>query len=271
MSNLYVIDKERRNSPRDISNANEEHSEKRVSNEATISVERLSLIINTKIEEQHKLWDMLSARDSNKLALMKLSFGVFSVFITGVLAILSFAPDSISLLKSYEFITLFCLAVIGMAMINLALIKNIISLKHSRILFLRQINCLRHSVDSCHFALVYGRFPRNKEELMSCDSAFFIAIEKHRKLPIDNDQFRSFHKRVFESSDNYTIGVVAVLTIILGLIPPAYLLTTGNSNIIGIIAALCVVVYVGVILRVNRSSKEALDYALEFNKFDECE
>lgn len=220
---LYVIENERRNIPKCHPNAvNKNKGVERADTENEISVNKLDTIITCKSREQEKLWDMLAQRDANKIMFIKLSFGVFSLFVTGMLAILSLVGDAEALVMTKEFALIFCSALIGMGLINFSLIRNIIALKHSRILFLRQINCIRHAIDSCHFALVHGRFPENKEELMDECSAYFSALGKHRKLPIDNKQFRKFHVRTFESSDNFTILVITLLTVLLSIIPAAY-------------------------------------------------
>ena len=268
MTDLYVIESERRNIPKEYPNASQPVEEMRTGEIPVISVDKVKVIIDSKIREQDKLWDKLGERDNNKLALTKLSFGVFSIFVTGMLAILSIVSNAEELVKTKEFALVFCAALIGMGLINFSLIRNIIALKHSRILFLRQINCLRHAIDSCHFALIYGRFPKDKIELTDKDNIYFCTIGKHRKLPIDNDQFRDFHIRVFESSDNFTIFVITSLTVVVSLIPAAYLWKSGDSNIIGAASVGFVSIFVVLIIGVLLLSKKAFNHALKFNKFD---
>ena len=271
MSKLYVIENEKRNISKCHPKPDDLEEDLRKDGKAEISVNKLEVIISSKIREQEKLWDMLAQRDANKMMLIKTSFGVFSLFVTGMLAILSLVESAEILVKTKEFALIFCSALIGMGLINFSLIRNIIALKHSRILFLRQINCLRHSIDSCHYALINGVFPENKEELLKEGSAYFSAIGKHRKLPIDNERFREFHIRTFESSDNFTILVITSLTILLSLIPAVYLWSTGDSNIIGAVSVGFVVLFIVVIGLVMYFSKKALDHALEFNRFDSCD
>lgn len=271
MTELYVIETDQRNLPGAPPSSEKHEPENRDSENGAVTAGRINIIIESKIREQEKLWDMLAQRDSNKLFLMKLSFGVFSLFVTAMLAILSLVESAENLVKSQEFSMIFCAALIGMALINFSLIRNIIALKHSRILFLRQINCLRHAIDSCHYALIHGKFPKDKEQLMKEGGAYFSAIGRHRKLPIDNKKFRAFHVRTFESSDNFTIFVIASLTVVLSLIPAAYLWGSGDSNMIGAISVSLVGLFVAVVMAVLFFSKKALDHALEFNRFDSCD
>lgn len=248
--------------------ANEHSPDRRYS--SGISVETLEVLLNYNQREQEKLWDQLERRDENKISLLKMSFGIFSLFLTGMLTAVSFGEASKELFNSPEFNTLLVIVVGGMGLINFVLIKYIVMFKYSRLLFTRQINCLRNSMDSCIFSMIEGRPPENTEELFKDknkeqkdQNKYYRIFGKHRKMPIENIEFRRFHKKIFESADDVAITVISLLTVSMTAIPVVYLWGKYNSNIVGAIGTAYIFIFLILTYIFRRSSKKTIEHALE--------
>jgi len=266
MTAIYAIEKDRRKS-----SSTYDHEGRRKN--SSIQIETVRELINLKLSEQNKLWDLLEQRDSKKINIIKITFAIFSIFVSGLLAIFVLVQKPNEFILTYEFIALFSIVLVGIGLINFCLIKYIISFKHARVLFIRQINCLRHNLDACTFALVVGRFPINDEELHQIDgfsleqqNMYIQTFGKHRKLPIENNLFRDYHQQIFESPDNLVIIVISTLSLILASLPLVYFWNTENSNIMGAIIITFAIVYGLSVRWLMNSAKRALNVALQHYK-----
>ncbi|AEJ01093.1 hypothetical protein Nit79A3_1250 [Nitrosomonas sp. Is79A3] len=266
MVKLYVINEERRKASDELANISctETTNQKNKRINKSVLAEHIITIQESKIREQEKLWDQLNIRDSKKYEVVKISYGIFSIFLSTILALISFSDKGKfdEMVNSPGFIALFSIIVIGMALINMSIIMHIISFKHSRLLFIRQINCLRYAIDSCDYALIVGNFPCNSKELRDKNSEYYRCIGKHRKLPVTNDKFREFHRRIFESADNYTILVIVFLTVCLALLPIFYMWNSGSSNIIGAFSAIVVILFCLMVYFIHKKANLMTDTAL---------
>ena len=235
-----------------------------------LSTETLQVLLDYNQKEQNKLWEELDKRDDSKITILKISFGIFSLFVTGMLTAVSFGDASKELFNSPEFNTLLVLIVGGMGLINFSLIKYIVMFTHSRLLFTRQINCLRHSMDSCIFSMIEGHPPSNssdhyKNKCKNDDeqNMYYQIFGKHRKLPIENNEFREFHKKIFESADDVAITVISILTVSMTAIPVVYLWGKYNSSIVGFVGATYVFAFLALTYYLRNSAKKTIEHALK--------
>ncbi|UJP05185.1 MAG: hypothetical protein LZF61_10190 [Nitrosomonas sp.] len=271
MQKLYVVNKERRNTPRELSEK-DKRGDKTSDNieriNKSISVECIKIIQDTKIKEQEKLWEQLNVKDEKKHSLTKLAYGIFSIFLSTLIAIVSFTEKK-DFLLSKEFIALSIIIIFGMALINFSIIMHIISLKQARLLLIRQINCLRYAIESCNYAIMTGSFPIGTQELRNNNSIFYHTIGKHRKLPINNHDFREFHKKTFESADDYSIWVITLLTVCLAFLPLIYLWNSqlyADREIVGAISGIAAVIFITAVIFIMKKADSMTNYALNFEK-----
>lgn len=105
------------------------------------------------------LTEHIRDKEKKKLAIIVSSFAVFSLVTTVALGILSSDSIKPETLKMPAFTILLGVFLIGIAFINTAIIKHIVSLKSDGLLFLRQLNCLRQALHVVMFAKLDGYLP----------------------------------------------------------------------------------------------------------------
>ena len=238
---------------------------------AGVSVETIKLQLENDRHEYGVLWDQVDRRDKQRILMIRTALGIFSIFASGLIAIFVVANKINSVIEATpEFIALFSLVLIGMGASNIAIIRHIISFQHARILLVRQINCLRHRMDACSYAMVEGIFPHSPSEITKedgCpDTTYYQIFGKHRKLPVDNKWLTSVHRNLFESPDTITVSVIAILTGVLFLLPPIYFVITTNNAVSGAISVLLGGIFAFSLYLIMRSAKKGIDYAISLNQ-----
>jgi len=273
MHNLYVINTERRNIPnclaKEFPPKNTDTGQPIERKFTSISIDRIQVLLDTKIKEQDSLWQQLINRDLRKDSMYKLSFGLFSVFLSTLIAIITFSSKPEELIKINELVPLFCLVFVGMASINFSIIMRVISLRRSRILFIRQINSLRHAIDACQFAIIEGRFPDNANELMDVESCYHKSIGNHRKLPITNENLRKHHQRLLQPADNFAIGVISILTVCIASLPSMYYWNTVNSFFVNAVSVITVLLFLSGVAFIVLRAKSSVDDALYVERYSD--
>ncbi len=107
------------------------------------------------------LTEHIRDKEKKKLAIIVSSFAVFSLVTTVALGMLSSKNINSETLISPAFNILLGVFLIGIASINTAIIKHIVSLKSDALLFLRQLNCLRQALHVIMLAKLDGFLPED--------------------------------------------------------------------------------------------------------------
>lgn len=232
-----------------------------------ISIDRLDRFAENLRWEQNKIYDFVIHQEDKKLSVLKISFGVFSLFITGLIAIFSLASKSDgNILLAYPFDVLFVAVLIGMGLINLILIKFVMAYRAGGILALRQSNCIRQALDAVTFSLIENRMPNDKSELekeKDTNKFYWCLFGQHRKLPIENKDLRRQNRNLFSSADNFAVMVITFLTSIFFLAPVIHIIvTTKESAFIGAASATLFFMFLTTVAYIIYSSKKNVDKVL---------
>ncbi|MBT3047652.1 MAG: hypothetical protein AB2588_16210 [Candidatus Thiodiazotropha sp.] len=228
----------------------------------------LQMILNSKIEEHNVLFDQLAKIDQKKISIIKFSLAALSLIATGFIAGFAVIEKIGIALDSIGFASIFTAILVGIGLINLSIIKYVIAYKHQRIFISRQLNCTRHAIDSCLYFLFENKFPESMVDLLSEGTEYFDAIGKHRKLPIVNDTIRTYHSKIFESSDNFLITVITSITILITIGPVIYVTLKFNSSLIGLLSGAFLTGYLILVLWIGIQERKQLNEVLYANKFD---
>ncbi|NOZ53964.1 MAG: hypothetical protein GXP08_12695 [Gammaproteobacteria bacterium] len=200
-----------------------------------IGVTRSSLeyLIETIKWRSLALSEFTKDKEKKKLMLIISSFGVFSLLATVMITWLS--SDKYTGISSIEYVEIFIftLFIFAVVIINLAIIKFIVSFKRDGLLIVRQINCLRQSVHvALHYLLTAGSNEKiflaknNTSEFIKIfkdeSSLLYNLYLKHEKYPLDNSELRKAYESddiIYKSADLFSIFVIALFSFVLIAIP----------------------------------------------------
>lgn len=215
--------------------------------------------------DQEKAMSLYKGYEDDKIIFIKLTIGVYSVFITGLIAVFSFSMKkggTFSLAPPFDI--LFAIALIGMGLIGLSLLKYVIWKRAEGIKTVRQMNCNRQAIDSIMFHCFEGRYPSDKQELKDRDTLYWNVLGKHRRLPTDNDPMRENQAYFFESlplsPDNFLILVMTVLIFITLSIPILFLLfsPSGQSTVLGFISGVLSLSFLALVIWQVKASQKMI-------------
>jgi hypothetical protein len=162
--------------------------------------------------------------NQRKLSWVKLSLTVFSIVTTGITALIASQDHATSLALPHVFDALIGIALVAVGLINLAVVRELISIHSSRIVSLRQMNCLRQAMDSIHYLKCEGRYPASALDLRNTSTAYWKSFGRHRKLDIDNVGLRKSERSLIQSPDRIMIYMVVILSAMLIAFPAMYFL-----------------------------------------------
>ncbi len=140
-----------------------------------------------------RLGEYISDKEKKKLAIVASSFAVFTFLVTVALGIFK---DGIAITNSMSLFYLVIIFITGIAVINISIIKYIVTLKLSWILAVRQINCIRQAINTIMFAKIEGYLPltlteenvRNKKfknTILDNKSTYWNLYGRYEKYPLN--------------------------------------------------------------------------------------
>lgn len=244
----------------------------RPTNHVYVSREKVGAVLDILKWEQNMTWEFIKHQEDRKFSMIKSSFGVFSIVITGMIAIYSLSqetPNGLSL--TYPFNVLFTGVLAGLGLTNLVLIKLIMSCRAGILLAFRQLNCFRQAMDRISYTLLENTFPDQIAKLKETSSTYWTAFGQHRKLPLDNKDLRDYNKHKFRSADEFAVLMIALFTGGLFLVPIIRFFWAGEqSTILGAGLALLALAFVGSVIFIVHSSRKAVELALEADSTGAC-
>lgn len=230
MNNIYKIDKENRVNKRNIDD------DRRVNK--SILREDLIYAIDMQKWKIEQLYKLIDNKEKKKFLVTNVSFGVFAV-LSGLAAGLAamIAKYSGDYIVSSVLYCSLIIVIAGANLINVSVIRYIVSLKGDVLLAVRQLNCVRQSLHSMMHTLLDGigpssNFYSNKgNESPECGSIYYDYIGSHIKYPMNNEALRDryFRKKkgkyvydyraLYRSADLFTTCCIGAFTFMLTFTP----------------------------------------------------
>lgn len=229
------------------------------------------------------LQDFLRDKEKKKLAFVAGTFAVFSLFTTVLLSVLATASKDEKALFTLWFIIPFIIFIVGVAIVNVSMIKYIVALKLDTLLAMRQLNCVRQGIHSISYLLFEGEFPKPFEQhmftqggreafrdtLLDVDRGYWHIFGRHEKYALNNKEMRDLYnswKVYYRSADFFAICALVIFTLMLVLSPFFYVfvanidLTKNQTLILGMICGATALVVVSLVVRmVIVARKEVVD------------
>ena len=157
----------------------------------------------------------------------------------------------------FPFNYVFGLMLVSIGLVNFVIIKELLSIHSSRVITLRQANCLRQAMDSIRYKKYVGTYPESVSDLLDQSTEYWKRFGRHRKLPLENDGLRGSERGIFRSPDKFMILILATMSLIVMMSPVVYLSASPNATftdgwVSGVISLLF---FVGVAMQINDSKK----------------
>ncbi len=191
------------------------------------------------------LLQIINAKESRKISVVKLSFGVFAIVAALMTAIATFlmkmgTNPSLEIIE-YSLSISLVVVLAGANLMNLTVMRFLVSLKSETMLAMRQLNCVRQSIHSLLYTLVNGSLPssdflQNKGSIDNEEDGgiYYTLIGRHVKYPMNNDPLRATYltkthtgnykhdyKALYRSSDLFAICAIIAYTLCLTTAPVA--------------------------------------------------
>lgn len=173
--------------------------------------------------EMTELLEYLKDCNLRKITYFKISLGILSVFVTGFGFLINAAVQNSPVVSAISFQALVSLALIIMGLLTYTVIKELYSIHASRIITLRQMNCLRQTMDSIRFRKYEGRDPESYKELRSDSTVYWLRFGQHRKLPIENEDLKNVERSMSRSPDMFMMTILLIISILLQISGVVYL------------------------------------------------
>jgi len=213
--------------------------------------------------EMGALQQYLQDCNLRKSALFKISLAGFSIVATGLVTIFGFFADHSNLVIESPFNIIFGLVLFSIGLVNIVIIKELVSIHASRLITFRQMNCIRQAMDSVRFKKHEGRYPNDWKELKQTDTKYWLTFGKHRKLPIENSGLKASESRFFRSPDKFMIFVITMLSLVLLLSPLILILATSVAGFYaGIYSGVISTLFIVIVWNEIRVSIKLLDTQL---------
>lgn len=227
--------------------------------------EKIISLLETLKSEQKLLFEFLKIQEDKKSTAIKSSFGVFSIIITGLIAVYTLSeklPDGVSL--GYPFNLIFAAVLVGLCLTNLVIIKIIMSYRAGLLLGIRQLNCNRQAIDRITFTIFEEKFPLKESELKDESTIYWSVYGQHRKLPINNIDLRRQNQSIISSSDEFAVIVIAFFTMAIFIAPIAHIfIVAKQSTILGIVGTITLLGFGYSVYKIIKLSRTAVDNALK--------
>jgi len=167
--------------------------------------------------------------NTRKFSLFRLSLTVFTAVVLSMVTIFEFyAKKGVTLEAPFNVIAALILVFVGL--INIVIVKELLSIHASRLISFRQLNCLRHALDSIKYKKFEGEYPNSIDDLKNKDTKYWKAIGKHRKLPLNNEGLKHSDRGIFRSPDKFMVLVLVLISTILIFTPLGILSAADNAS-----------------------------------------
>lgn len=238
MNNVYVIEKERRFGAPDSRTDKQE----RRRNDSLLE-ENLRECIHVQQWEYDNLTKLIDSKETKKFGVIKISFGVFAVISGMMAAIATFlakygdtpAREAIEYALSVSMVILMA----GANLMNLTVIRYIVSIKSDVMLAMRQLNCVRQGLHGLLYTLLHRHSPNDKFEMdkglpkSGEIGLYYYYVGRHIKYPFNNELLRSQYlkkngdndyrgydyKALYRSADLFAICTIISFTFCLTSAP----------------------------------------------------
>lgn len=230
MSNVYRIDEDKRNEDRKV-------DRERRSNKSILR-EDLVYAIDTQKWKVEQLYQLIENKEKKKFLVTNVSFGVFAV-LSGLVAAIAamIAKYGGDLIVSYVLYCSLVIVIAGANLINITVIRYIMSLKSDVLLAVRQLNCVRQSLHSLMYTFIEGVGPpedfcKNKGKPDDDrNSLYYDYIGSHIKYPLNNEDLRDRYfklrkgsyvydyRALYRSADLFAMCCVGAFTFMLTFTP----------------------------------------------------
>ena len=181
--------------------------------------------------EMNALLDFVKWQDQKIMTYFKVSIGVFSLFITGLVAIFTLGQRAGTLGDNYPFDLVLWIVLFCMGLINLVIVKQISAIHAGRISAIRQANNFRRALDSAVFTLLEGKQPESVDDLKNEDTDYWNAFGCYRVLPLDDRLLQEHHRYFGKSAEDFMVLVISFLTAMVLIAPLVYFGFTGSAFI----------------------------------------
>lgn len=183
--------------------------------------------------EMKALLDYLIDCNVRKITYFKIALGILSVFITGFGFVINAAVRVSPIIHSIPFQALISLSLIIMGLLTYTVIRELYSIFVRRIFALRQMNCLRQSMDSIRFKKCVCRFPDGIEELYARDTEYWKYFGQYRVLPLGNEAPEKVDMSISRSPDLFMMIVLFGVSFLLQGMGVGYLVIGTAFNSLG--------------------------------------
>ena len=173
--------------------------------------------------EMEILLHYLQDCNSRKLQLFKIALTVVTIVSGACFSIYAIYsdPHSIGIQSPFDYVFGILLIIIGV--VTFTIITELMSLHSSRVITIRQANCLRQALDSLRFQRIEGRYPVSIDELSDDSTEYWKYFGQHRKLPLENAGLRNSENGWFQSPDHMMIGTLTLLSFVVLISPLIFL------------------------------------------------
>jgi len=177
------------------------------------------------------LVDLIKDKEKKKLTIIVSSFAVFSLLVTYMLSTFK-GIEAIEKVISFPFLVISLVFLSSISVINVSIIKYIVSLKQECLLAIRQLNCIRQAINSTMFARLEGYIPRTLTEemvdkkdfdrtIIDTKTKYWDVYGRHEKYPLNNVHLRKKYQSWrflflwFTSSDIFAVSAISMFTVFL--------------------------------------------------------
>ncbi|RLA07167.1 MAG: hypothetical protein DRR06_00540 [Gammaproteobacteria bacterium] len=223
--------------------------------------------INT---EMAMLAEYLADCNARKYSLFKLSLVVSSVVVTALMTIFKLYSEDGGITIKAPFNYIFGAILVLIGLINIVIIKELLSIHASRLITYRQMNCFRQALDSIKYRKFEGCYPDSVDCLKSSDTEYWNILGKHRKLPLDNEGLVLSERGLFRSPDKFMIFILALISALVIFSPVIYMAWSPDSTYReGLYSGLVGMLFVAGFFVQFRDSRKRLRAQLKFGKTPE--
>ena len=147
------------------------------------------------------------------------SFAVFSLLVS----VLGLVSENTRISNDAIFLTI----ISGISIINISIIKYIISFKVEIVRANRHINCIRQALLALVYTKIHGKYPDKNINLglKSKDTTYWEILGRHMKFPIDNRIYREKYRDPnigWKNADFFSIYMIVFFTFILAMYPVSH-------------------------------------------------
>ncbi len=262
MTNIYKINKENRSVNGDVNNERRKNK--------SILREDLIYAIDTQKWKTEQLYNLIENKEKKKFLVTNVSFGVFAV-LSGLVAALAamIAKYGGDIIISSALYCSLIIVIAGANLINISVIRYIVSLKGDVLLAVRQLNCIRQSLHSMMYTLIEGKDPSDNfyndkgNAGIDCCSVYYDYIGSHIKYPMNNEELRDRYFKIkdgvyvydyralYRSADLFATCCIGAFTFLLTFMPilivlySYYSIEGDNANFISGVVSAVLAIMVG--------------------------